>query len=305
MSEQPAPAEKKPKKKVVSYSQYSKWFKCPHAWYLDYVKGLKIREVSLTLSYGNAIHEAVQEYVRILYKEGFIKATTFKIRDFFIDKFIEEIAEKNIKYTDADLTEFIEDGANFLNEFMDASVRLKHFPADKYELVGIEDELNMEMTNNVDYWGFIDLVLKEKATGRIKIFDFKTARLGWNNYQMEDLAKSSQVVLYKALYSKKHNVPLSMIDVEFFIMKRKLYENARFRQSRVQIFVPEATQKEVTRVVEHFNQFITECFKPDGTYNDDRALYPKIPGKNKTNCKYCLHKGKTCDAKADIRPVKS
>jgi hypothetical protein len=300
MSYQTSDTPKEKRKKIVSYSQYSMWFKCPHHFYLDRVKGLRVNESSLILSYGNAIHETIQEYVKILYTNGLIKATTFKVRDFFIEHYINEITEKGIKFTQDELKEFIEDGANFLKEFMQSAVRLKHFPADKFELLGIEDELSMPLFNNVDYWGFIDLVLKEKATGKIKIFDFKTARFGWNNAQMEDLAKSSQVLLYKALYSKKHNVPLSMIEVEFFIMKRKLYENSHYRQSRIQIFSPEATQKEVTRVVDHFNQFVSECFKEDGTYNLE-AKYPKIPGKSKTNCKYCLHKGKTCDAIADIK----
>ncbi len=274
------------RKKIVSYSQYSMWFKCPNHWRLDYLKGLKTRETSLTLSFGNALHETIQYYVKTLYTEGLVKATTTDLKTFFI--------------TQEELHEFIADGIDFLKEFLQASVRLKHFPPEKYELVGIEDELNMPLMNNVDYWGYIDLVLKEKATGRIKIFDFKTARLGWNNYQLADLAKTSQVVLYKALFSKKHNVPLSKIDVEFFIMRRKLYEKSRYPQSRIQIFSPDSTQKETTRVVEHFNQFITECFTPEGKYRED-AFYPKIPGKNKTNCKYCLHKGVTCDAIADIK----
>ena len=289
---------KKPGKKIVSYSQYSKWFNCPHSWYLDYVKGLRTYEHNLTLSYGNAIHEVLQEYVKILYTNGMIKATTFDVKDFFIDKLIEDLTKENVKYAEFELMEFIEDGIAFLDEFMTAAVRLQHFPPDKYELLGVETELSIPLIHNVNYSGFIDLVLKEKATGRIKIFDFKTARLGWNNYQKEDLSKTSQLILYKALYSKKHNIPVTKIDVEFFILKRKLYENARFKQSRIQIFRPDDNQKEVGRVIDHFSQFITECFHPDGTYNEN-GVYPKIPGKNKSNCKYCFHKGTNCNAIAD------
>ena len=288
-------------KKVVSFSQYSKWFKCPHSWYLDYVKGLRKYEHNLTLSYGNAIHETIQKYVETLYTKGMLKATTLDLKSFFIDKYVEDLMNEGVKFEEAELEEFVEDGIALIEEFKQASVCLQHFPPDKYEFLGVEDELSLPLTHNVDYSGFIDLVLREKATGRIKIFDFKTARLGWNTYQMEDLSKTSQLVLYKALYSKKHNIPVTKIDVEFFILKRKLYENVRYKQSRIQIFRPDSSQKEVTRVVTHFNQFITECFNQDGTYRQDRELYPKIPGKNKSNCKYCLHKGVTCDAIADIK----
>jgi hypothetical protein len=286
------------KKKVVSYSQYSKWFNCPHSWFLDYVKGLRKYEHNLTLSYGNAIHETLQKYVETLYTKGMLKATTFDVKDFFIDKLIEDLTKENVKYEEPELVEFIEDGMALLDEFMTAAVRLQHFPPDKYELLGIEKELSIPLINNVDYSGFIDLVLKEKATGRIKIFDFKTSRLGWNMYQKEDLSKTSQLILYKALYSKKYNVSVTQIDVEFFILRRKLYENARFKQSRIQIFSPDASQKEVKRVVDHFNEFITECFHHDGTYKTD-AFYPKIPGKNKSNCKWCCHRGVNCNAIAD------
>lgn len=288
------------KKKIVSYSQYSKWFKCPHSWYLDYVKGLRTREVNLNLTFGNAIHETIQHYVKTLYTEGLVKATTLDIRSFFIDAFVTEVHENKIKATEPEIQEYVEDGINFLNEFIQASVRLQHFPADKYEFLGVEDELKMPLLNNTEYFGYIDLVLKEKATGRIKIFDFKTSRMAWTDSQMEDLSKTSQLVLYKALYSRKHNVPITMIDVEFFIIKRKLYENCRYKQSHVQIFHPDASQAEVTRVVDHFTQFLSECFKPDGTYNEE-IKYPKIPGKLKKNCRYCLHRGTNCDAVADIK----
>lgn len=288
------------KKKVVSYSQYAKWFKCPYQWYLDYIKGLKTFEANLNLTYGNAIHETLQLYVKTLYSAGLIKATTLNLKNFFIDTFINEVSENKINATQAEIEEFVKDGIDLINEFMQASVRLQHFPTDKYEFLGVEDELAMPLLNNTQYTGYIDLVLKEKSTGRIKIFDFKTSRMAWTNAQMEDQAKTSQLILYKALYSKKHNVPISQIDVEFFILKRKLYENTKFRQSRIQIFKPDSTQKEVTRVVNHFNQFITECFNPDGSYNES-VHYPKIPGKNKSNCKYCLHKGVTCDAVPDIK----
>jgi hypothetical protein len=292
------PVNKPTKKKVVSFSQYQKWYKCPNQWKLDYIDNLKKFEHNLTLTFGNAIHEAIQKYVETLYTKGMLKATTLNVKEIFLNYMAEEIHKYNIPYTEEELNEFMLDGYHLLTEFMTAAIRLKHFPPDKYEFLGIEDELNMPLEHNVEYWGYIDLVLKEKATGRIKIFDFKTARMGWNNYQREDDAKTSQLVLYKSLYAKKHNIPLSMIDVEFFILKRKLYEESAFRQSRIQIFNPDAHSGDCNRVMNHFSQFIKECFTPEGKYNEN-GTYPKVPGKNKTNCKYCSHKGVTCDAVAE------
>lgn len=294
------PITKSAKKKVVSFSQYQKFYKCPMSWKLDYIDNLKKFEHNLTLTFGNAIHEAIQKYVEILYTKGMLKATTLNIKEIFLNYMVEEIHKHNIPYSEEELNEFMMDGYELLTEFMTAAVRLKHFPPDKYEFLGVEDELNMPLDHNVEYWGYIDLVLKERETGRIKIFDFKTARMGWNKYQQDDDSKTAQLVLYKTLYSKKHNVPLSHIDVEFFILKRKLYEDSPFRQTRIQIFTPDAHAGECTRVMDNFNKFITECFTPDGQYNIERK-YLKIPGKNKANCKWCTHKGINCDSISDIK----
>ena len=37
--------------------------------------------------------------------------------------------------------------------------------------------------------------------------------------------KSQQILLYKQFYSKQYKVPMENIEVQFFIVKRKIYEN--------------------------------------------------------------------------------
>jgi hypothetical protein len=224
------------KKKVVSFSQFSNYFACANRWYLDYVKDLKKFEDSLNMSFGTGIHEAMQFFILTLYKpkEGTgndmewcqrceIAAEKLDLVATFQKSFTEEVTKKNIPHTPEEFAEFIEDGKAILATFKDATNRIKFFPSHKYELIDIEHELRMPIRNGVDIVAYLDIVLKEKATGRIKIIDIKTATRGWFNYQMEDFSKTAQLVLYKALYSKKHNVPLSKIDVEFFIVKRVLY----------------------------------------------------------------------------------
>ena len=76
--------------------------------------------------------------------------------------------------------------------------------------------------NNLEFIGFVDVVLKEKNKNKYRIIDIKTSYSGWNSYMKEDLTKTMQLSLYKAFYSKIFNVPLSAIDVEFFIVKRNL-----------------------------------------------------------------------------------
>jgi len=287
-------------KKKVSFSQFQNWFNCRHRWYLDFVKGLRVFEDSLNTCFGTAIHEAVQLYIKTLYTEGAKEASGHDLHDIFRKAFLRELTDRKLQYEKVEYDGFLEDGDNILNAFINISNRIKHFPTGKYEFLGIEDEIVMPVKNNVEFICYIDVVLREKATGRIRIIDIKTSSQGWNHYQKDDPAKTSQILLYKAFYSRKYNVPIDMIDVEFFILRRKLYENVSFPQSRIQTFVPNHNQRAVATVLNTFSEFIGECFTADGRFVENPKGYLKNPGKNKKNCKYCPHKKVNCDAKSDI-----
>lgn len=291
--------DKVKKKKVVSFSQFSMWYTCPYHWKLDYLDGLKKFEESLNMSFGTAIHKTMQLYLKILFHKSEDAANKINMMKYFKWAFNQEVTKKKIPHTPEQLGEFIDDGENILNTFSQFDNRLKHFPTDKYTLVDIEHELKIDIKNNVDIIAYLDLVFKEKETGKIKIVDIKTSTRGWSTYEKEDITKQSQLRIYKALYSKKYNIPLHMIDVEFFIVKRKLYENVTYDQSHIQIFKPSHTQQDIFETVRLFSNFVNSCFTLDGNYKLD-VKYPKIPGKSKKNCKWCPHKKIKCDTIPDI-----
>jgi hypothetical protein len=287
-------------KKTVSFSQYSGWFKCPHSWYLNYLKGLRKYEASLNTCFGTAIHNTIQDYIKLLYTEGAEVADEIdlikKFRDEFAKILLEEKDTFKEPYTDDDVTEFLFDGEDILKTFSNSANRIKHFPSRKYEFIGVEVPLDVPIKNNVRFIAYVDLILRDKTSGKYKIWDFKTSSMGWNKYQVADESKYSQLLLYKAFYSKQFNVPLDAIDVEFFILKRKLYENVAFPQNRIQIFEPANAKNYVSKSLVTFTSFIDECFTPEGTYKED-GYYPKVPGKSKKNCKYCTHYKTNCDGK--------
>jgi hypothetical protein len=287
------------KKKIVSFSQFTNWFVCPAKWKLDYIDKLKSFEDSLHMSFGTAIHESIQNYLKTYFYIGEVEANAVNSIGVFVDAFKRELEKKKIPHTPNELSDFITDGENILSDFLNP-VNLKiNFCRNKWELLAIEDDLNVEILNNVILTGKLDLVLREKTTGQIRIIDFKTSGNGWTTYQKEDFTKTSQLVIYKALYSKHNNIPLNNIKVEFIILKRKLYENVNYEQSRLQIFKPSSFQSDVLLVIQEFQKFVTSCFTSNGQHNTDN-IYPKVPGKNKKNCKYCPHlKNKKCDGVAD------
>lgn len=289
------------KKKTVSFSQFTNWWTCPHRWMRDYILHEKVFEDSLHMSFGTGIHEAIQLYLQTLYKIGETEAEAIDMVAKFTETFKREIDKKKIPHTKAEFDGFVEDGTRIIAEFKDPVNRVRYFPRDKWELLAIEEDLREDLLNNVSLNAKLDLVLKEKQSGNIRIIDFKTATNAWTNYKKEDFTITSQLVLYKAVYSKKYNIPLNNIQVEFIILCRKLYEQkaTRFNQSRIQIFKPSAYQSDVIQVIQEFRKFVSACFTPTGVHNTE-AKYPKIPGKNKKNCKYCPYlENKKCDGISD------
>ena len=265
------------KKKQISFSQFSTYFSCGYKWFRDYVKKDKKFEDNLNMSMGSAIHFAIQTYLTLLYKETESKAEELDIIDCFVKSFKGEIAKKGIKSSDEEVAEFISDGTAILEEFVRPETRKRY--------------LNIV--------GFLDLVLKEKMTGNIKIIDFKTSTRGWSANEQEDFTKLAQLRLYKALYSKRYNIPLNKIQVEFFILKRKLYDESKckFPQTRLKIFTPTSYKPDIDETLSEMSKFVRSCFTEDGEFITNKE-YEKIPGLKNKNCKYCQYaKDGSCDQK--------
>ena len=102
----------------------------------------------------------------------------------------------------------------------------------------------------------------------------------------KDENKTQQLLLYKQFYSKQYNHPIDKIDVEYFIVKRKLYENAKFPQKRVQKFIPASGTVSMNKVAKKLTKFIDEAFNEDGTHTKNEL--PPTPSKKA--CKWCEFK---------------
>ncbi len=251
------------------------------------------------MSFGTGIHEAIQAFVVEYFKNGEESARKLDTVKIFSDAFKREVTKKGIKHTQAEFDEFVEDGKGILAEFLSPTNVALQFPRDKFELVGIEVKFVSPVVNNVNLDARLDLVLKEKLSGDIHILDLKTATREWDANTKEDFTKTSQLLLYKAVYSKVNNVPLNKIHVRFVILKRKLYEKADYEQTRIQIVKPEAFQDNVLQVIKEFRHFVEYSFTKDGQRNPNQR-YPKIPGERRTNCKWCAYaKNGKCDQMAE------
>jgi len=209
----------------------------------------------------------------------------------------ERIMEANggvVFCTENDMVEFYNDGCVILDWLKKR--RAQYFSKKGYELVGIETELNYKMKGNVVFKGYIDLVIHDTVRDKYIIYDIKTSTKGWNKYQKKDKNKTDQLLLYKQFYSAQMDVPIEKIDVEFFIVKRKLWENVDFPQKRVQKVIPASGKPSINRVLLNLNKFLEECFDDNGEYLKN-TIYRKEPSQK--NCRYCEFKNKKelCDRK--------
>ena len=279
------------KKKSISYSQFALWEQCPYSWKLTYVdKAIPFTDNIYTM-FGTAMHEVLQEYLKVMYSQSIVEADKLLLDEELEDrmkKTFMEIRQKNGGEefcTKAQMVEFYNDGLKIIDFFK--KKRNQYFSKRGYELVGIETALDYDLPNNLKFRGYIDLIIKDTVRNRIKIIDIKTSTWGWNKYQKMDKNKTDQLLLYKSFYSKQHDVPMDRIDVEYFIVKRKLYENTDFPQKRIQTFIPANGKPSINKVNRRLEAFMKECYDPDGNiieHNYEKCS-PQKKCKSFTKCK--------------------
>jgi hypothetical protein len=276
----------------VSYSQFGMYSKCPKQWELAYVKSLREFRQSIHTLFGTAFHETLQEYLTTMYSVSAKAADEMKLEQMLLEKMTSEYSKAVEQMGDHfsnkfELTEFYEDGIAILNYIR--KNRSKYFSARNEELVGIEVPIyhpTSDATQSVMMMGFLDVVIRDKRTDRIKIIDIKTSTQGWNKHQKADKVKVSQLVLYKEYFARQYGFDEDKIDILYLIVKRKLIDGAMFPQKRIQEFAPSSGKPTRNKLKQQLNTWITESFDANGNYITDR-VYPPIAGKGKKNCKYC------------------
>lgn len=281
--------------KGISYSQLSMYSACPKKWALQYRDGYKISAPSINMTFGTAIHETVQKYIHTMYEESGVKADSLDLDEYFEDRFRETYLKEyktnnSVHFSNSEeMREFFDDGIAILDFFK--KKRRGYFSSKGYHLIGIELPLIIspdKRFNNVFYVGYIDLVLYHEPTNTFTIFDIKTSTRGWSDKDKKDEIKQFQVLFYKLYFSEQFGVPEESIDVKFFILRRKVWEESDFPQKRIQEFIPNQGKIKLKKARTALESFIDNVFNLDGTYKT--TDHPAQP--SKSNCMYCPFKNK-------------
>jgi len=270
----------------VSFSQYNVWTTCPKQWKIAYADGLRSSEPNIHLIFGTALHVTIQKYLEVYYLETEKAANDLNLNNILLNSMVEDIeARKNEHLGDfvsqAELLEYYQDGVLILDWFK--KHRSKYFNKKGFELIGIELPLELELQPGLKFVGKLDFVLKDTRDNSIKITDFKKSYRGWKKSEKDNPTKRGQLQLYKQFYSEMYNVPTKSIDVEFMILKQKIFNYGDYPAKRIQVFSPPSSDITLKKVKAQFMNFVDTVFK-DGEINRE-IDYPAKP--TKKNCQYC------------------
>ena len=259
---------------------------CPQRWKLNYIDKLRVFETNIHLIFGTAMHEVIQTWLEVMYNDSIKNANKLNLEQRLHDKLIEGFKkakeeEGKEPCTLEQLREFFQDGVNIL-DFVKKR-RADYFSKRGYKLIGCEVPIDVDLKKNVKMVGYLDIVMLDEFHNTIKIYDIKTSTQGWNKWMKKDENKTQQLLLYKQFYSKQYNHPIDKIEVEYFIVKRKLWENAMFPQKRVQKFSPASGTVSMNKVAKRLDTFLDLAFDDNGEQITENI----IATPSKKACKWC------------------
>ena len=270
----------------ISYSQLSMFSECPQRWKLNYIDDLSISEPSIYLLFGTAMHEVIQTWLEVMYHDSIKNANKLNLEQRLHDKMMERFKIDKEAYgkdpcTLEQLREFFQDGVDIL-DFVKKR-RADYFSKRGYKLIGCEVPIDVELKKNIKMVGYLDIVILDEMTNTLKIYDIKTSTQGWNKWMKKDENKTQQLLLYKQFYSKQYNHPVDRIEVEYFIVKRKLWENAMFPQKRVQKFSPASGTVSMNKVAKRLDTFLELAFDEEG----EKTPKNIVATPSKKSCRWC------------------
>lgn len=277
------------KEKNISASQILMYDECPHKWKLSKIDKLQIYTPSVHTVFGTAMHETIQDWLHVMYNQSAKAANEVDLREALKLK-MREVYEKERKktkevFTTADeLNSFFLDGVQILDYLK--KKRSQYFSMKNTFLAGIETDIVQEIRPNVYFKGYIDLVFYNKLAGTYTIIDIKTSTRGWSDYEKKNDAKIAQILLYKEFFAKQFNVDVDQINVEYFILRRKINEDLDFVPRRVQEWRPASGKVKRGKAVKLLNEFVDNAFK-DGDYNLEGDF---APTPSKSACMFCPYK---------------
>ena len=258
----------------VSYSAISTYNKCPKLWDLQYRQKVVPFVQTIYTCFGTAMHETMQTWLEAMYHDKVKTAMDMNVDQLLYDNMIKayrsgKAVNGHTHFSSADeLTQFWLDGKHIF-DFLKKK-RAAYFSTKNMMLAGVETLLYQEIKPGIMFKGLIDLVFYHPNTDTWTVMDIKTSTSGWRDNQKKNPNLTAQVVLYKEFFARQFGIDKDKIDVEFFIVKRRVPAEADYAimQRRVQEFRPNAGPRKTKQVLEQMNKYINDVFDEEGNFID-------------------------------------
>lgn len=259
--------------KHISFSEFSLYNECGHKHLI--VKFLKLDEdlPSIHLFFGNAIHEAIELSVKDnLDIES--RVSHFK------EKFKKEMMNNLMNDPSfLQMNDYIVQGENILR-----TLQLENIFSD-YEIVSVEEPLYEKIHGNYYFKGFIDLIARNKITGRYLIIDWKTSGESWNvDKKKADEIFMCQMRFYKFFWGRKHSVPMSEIDCQYVVLNRlRIKKNPYAGFGEIQMVPINSTEDEIKFSLNKLAETVKKIHMLN-LFEKSKIVHPK------NNCFFCKFK---------------
>ena len=279
-----------PSKNVhISYSSVSTYAKCPRLWDLQYRQKVVPFTQNIYTCFGTAMHETMQEWLTVMFHDSAKSANEMNVDDLLYSNMVKAYRSgraqmKGAHFSNADeLTQFWLDGKHIF-DFLKKK-RAGYFSTRTMMLAGVETLLYQDIKPGVKFKGLVDLVFYHPKNDTWTVMDIKTSTRGWSQDQKKNPNLTAQVVLYKEFFARQFGIDKDKINVEFFIVKRRVPAEADFAvmQRRVQQFSPNAGPRKTKQVLDVMNSFIEDVLDENGNFIDKEYKCNSPLGK----CKEC------------------
>lgn len=144
-----------------SFSRLNSFYNCPHEWYEKYIM-CNYGENGFFGEFGGCCHTVLEKYAK-----GEI--SIFDISQEYEKQFAETVVH------DAPPNKYVDIKQSYYDKGLDYFDNID-LDLDEFEILGVEKEVRFKIDDK-EFIGFIDLLLREKKTGKIIILDHKSASI--------------------------------------------------------------------------------------------------------------------------------
>lgn len=173
---------------VWSFSRLNSFYNCPHEWYEKYIM-CKYGENGFFGEFGSCCHTILEKFAKD-------EISLFDLAEEYEIEFQKTVVHDAPPNKHVDIKEsYFYKGMDYFNNI--------DLDFDKYEILGVEKEVRFKIGDK-DFVGFIDLLLKEKETGKIIILDHKSASIKFlksGKVSKKDQAHVREFIRQLQLYS--------------------------------------------------------------------------------------------------------